>query len=146
MTDIRLVNHKDFSQDSKYTGQYMISSGLYNNAKPFIHLKLDQACRRTMPTGDNKYDYELGFAPETISVCLLFISGDKNAEAQLYAWAHDVSESINSLAITEFGATDAFPEDLKLSKLMQDLAQKLDNEVIKTEGDNHSIAVCVDFQ
>ena len=139
--DVRLVNHEDLSQDSKYTGQYMINASLFNNAKPFIHLKLDQACRRTMP--NDSYDYELGFDNDTITLCLLLTSGDKSSETNLYDWAHSASESINALAAEEFSAIYAFPEDLKLLNLMKVLAQKLDDEVVKSEGDNHSIAVSV---
>ena len=143
MTDVRLVNHQDFSQDSKYQGQYMINASLFNNAKPFIHLKLDQICRRTLP--DDSYDYELGFEDNIVTICLLLTSGDKSSETNLYNWAHEVSESIHSLAIEDFRATNAFPEDSKLSDLMATLAKKIDEEVVKSEGDNHTITVSVKF-
>ncbi len=143
LTDVRLVNHQDLSQDSKYQGQYMINASLFNNAKPFIHLKLDQVCRRTLP--DDSYDYELGFEQDVVALCLLHTSSNKSSEADLYAWAHEVSESINSLAIEDFRATNAFPEDSRLSDMMKTLAKKLDDEVVKSDGDNQSIAVSVVF-
>jgi len=143
LTDVRLVNHQDLSQDSKYQGQYMINASLFNNAKPFIHLKLDQVCRRTLP--DDSYDYELGFEQDVVTLCLLHTSSNKSSEADLYAWAHEVSESINSLAIEDFRATNAFPEDARLSDMMKTLAKKLDDEVVKSDGDSQSIAVSVVF-
>jgi len=145
VTDVRLVNHEDFSQNSKYTGQYMTDADYYNRAKPIIHLKLDQACRRTMPKDLEGFDYELYFSPETITVCLILASEAANSDTVLYDWAHEVSEYVDSLAIKEFRATDAFPEDSRLSNMMTTLAKTLDEEVVKSEGNNHSITVSVKF-
>lgn len=143
LTDVRLVNHQDFSQDSKYQGQYMANASLFNNVKPFIHLKLDQVCRRTLP--DDSYDYELGFENNIVTICLSLISDDKNSETNLYNWAHEASEFIHSLATDYFRATNAYPEDSKFSDLMATLARKLDDEVVKSEEDNHTITVSVEY-
>ena len=139
--DKRLVNHKDYSQDSKYSGQYMVSAGLYDGFKPFVHLKLDQACRRTMPKDAEGYDYELGFSPDAVTVCLVLVSGDSDAPAKLHNWQHLVSEYINSLAVKEFNATEAFPEDEHLSNLMKDLSIKLENTPLGNAADEHFVSV-----
>lgn len=143
LTDVRLVNHKDFSQDSKYAGQYMMNADFYDNTKPFIHLKLDQACRKTKPEGD--YDYEFEFTADQVTLTLMLITSDAKAESMLYAWEQKVVESINSLAIKEFGATDAWPEDEKISVLLSTLAKRLDKTVVDVLGNNYSISASANF-
>ena len=147
MTDKRLKDYKDFTHHSKYAGTYMENQELYNNAKPFIHLKLDQACRKSKPTDTefDKFDYVFYFADNELTLGLNLITTKEESVALLYSWQHKVAEIIDSLAIKEFGATDAFPEDEKLSSMLKDLAIKLENLNPSKSDDGYFLTVTVTF-
>lgn len=143
MTDKRLADYKDYTQHSKYAGNYMEDCEFYNSAKPFIHLKLDQVCRETQP--DKHYDYILSFTPEDLTLELTLKSSDKNAESELNKWKNVVSESVNSLTIREFRPSQAHPEDKQVSDMLKDLSIKLENLKIEAKKDKLSVSATSKF-
>lgn len=147
MTDKRLKDYKDFTQHSKYSGTYMENQEFYNNAKPFVHLKLDQICRKTHPADeeDELYDYELKFDSDKVFISLILTSENPKIGDKLYSWQTKVSESINSVAIKEFGATDAFPDDELISNMLKNLSIKLENTPIDRVGADYIITALSAF-